>query len=78
MKVKEISKDNFNEEVLNSKGVVLVDFYANWCGPCKMLERTISELEGTLENVEFYGPQNAEASGISDAEKEAFVTALNN
>ncbi len=44
MKVKEINKENFNEEVLNSKGVVLVDFYANWCGPCKMLRPILEEV----------------------------------
>ena len=38
----------------NSENLVIFKFGAEWCGPCKMLERTISELEGTLENVEFY------------------------
>ena len=37
-----ITDENFEETVSN--GVVLVDFYATWCGPCKMLSSTIDEL----------------------------------
>ena len=35
--VNHINDSNFNEEVLNAKGVVVVDFFATWCEPCKML-----------------------------------------
>lgn len=37
---------NFKEEVLDVKGKVVVDFYAVWCGPCKMLSPIFEELEG--------------------------------
>lgn len=39
-----IGKDNFDQEVLKSEQPVLVDFWAEWCGPCKILGPIISEL----------------------------------
>lgn len=39
-----ITKENFQKEVLESEKPVLVDFWASWCGPCKMLSPTISEI----------------------------------
>jgi thioredoxin 1 len=43
--VKVISSQEFNKEVVSYKGVSLVDFYADWCGPCKMIAPAIEELE---------------------------------
>lgn len=37
MSVLKVTKENFEQEVLKSDKTVLVDFYADWCGPCKML-----------------------------------------
>ncbi len=50
-----ITQNNFKEEVLNHKGVVLADFYAEWCGPCKMLTPMLNELESetTSSQVKF-------------------------
>ena len=39
-----LNKENFNEKVLQSKGVTLVDFFASWCGPCKMLAPVLESL----------------------------------
>ena len=42
--VKVVTADNFQEEVLNSEVPVLVDFWAVWCGPCKMLTPVVHEI----------------------------------
>ena len=39
-----ITDDNFDEVVTKSKGLVLVDFYADWCMPCRMLAPTIEQI----------------------------------
>ncbi len=44
----EFNENNFKDEVLNSDKPVLVDFWAAWCGPCKLLGPTIEELHKEL------------------------------
>jgi thioredoxin 1 len=44
----EVTDDTFAEEVENGKGHVLVDFWAEWCGPCKMIAPTLEELASEL------------------------------
>ncbi len=43
-KIMELTDSNFEKEVMNSNVLVLVDFWAEWCMPCKMLAPTIEEL----------------------------------
>ena len=51
--VLEITSENFQKEVLESDKKVLVDFYADWCGPCKKLSPIIEEVAGEESNVKF-------------------------
>ena len=44
MTVVTLTDDNFDEEVLSSKKTVLVDYWATWCGPCKMVGPLIEEI----------------------------------
>ena len=55
-----ITKDNFEEEVLKSAQPVLVDFWASWCGPCKMLSPVISELADEYEGKVKVGKVNVD------------------
>ncbi len=45
----EFSDSNFEEEVLKSDTPVLVDFWAEWCGPCRMIGPIVEELSGEYE-----------------------------
>ena len=54
--------ENFNEEVLASNIPVVVDFYADWCGPCKMLAPVIEALAGELEGKVKIGKLNVDTA----------------
>lgn len=45
---KEITDQNFEQDVVNASKITLVDFWAPWCGPCKQLSPLIDELSGDL------------------------------
>lgn len=51
MAVMTITKDNFEAEVLKAEQPVLIDFWAAWCGPCKMMGPVIDQIAGENENV---------------------------
>ena len=51
MKVLHINKDNFHQEVLNSDKPVLLDFFASWCGPCRMVGPILDEIAAEREDI---------------------------
>ncbi|MBI2641269.1 thioredoxin [Candidatus Roizmanbacteria bacterium] len=53
MGVSAISQNNFQQEVLEQKGVVFVDFHASWCAPCRVTEPIVDELSEEFKDVKF-------------------------
>ena len=53
---------NFEEEVLKSEGKVLVDFYADWCGPCRMMSPVIDDIAKELDGKVKVGKVNVDSN----------------
>ncbi len=53
MSVTKSNQESFKKDVLESKSTVFVDFYADWCGPCKMTSPIIDELSNEMKDVAF-------------------------
>lgn len=50
MTVVKLTTENFEQEVLKAEQTVLVDFYADWCGPCQMMGPVVEEIAGEVSN----------------------------
>ena len=55
-----ITSQNFKSEVLSSDKPVLIDFYADWCGPCRMLAPVIEEISADYEGIVKVGKVNVD------------------
>lgn len=53
--MKQVNDKNFDSEVLKATELVVVDFWAEWCGPCRMVAPVIEELSKEYEDVKFFG-----------------------
>ena len=55
-----LTNQNFKQEVLNQEGTVLVDFFATWCGPCKMIAPVLSKIAEEYEGKVKIGKVNVD------------------
>ena len=60
MSVLKITEENFENEVLQSEKPVMLDFYADWCGPCKMMSPIIDNVADELGDVVKVGKVNSD------------------
>lgn len=63
--VVQLTQDTYEQEVMKSEGTVLVDFYADWCGPCKMQGPIVDQLSEERNDVKFYKLNVDEATPIA-------------
>lgn len=74
-----VNGDNFKAEVEEHEGLVVIDLFADWCGPCRMLAPVIEELAAEYGDVKFCkinvdnSPELAAAFGVTSIPTVAFV-----
>ena len=63
-----LTENNFHSEVFEKPGVILVDFWASWCGPCRMIGPLIAQLSEEMAGRARVGKLDVDASGAVAAE----------
>ena len=69
--MKDITSESFKESV--SSGISVVDFWAEWCGPCKMLTPILEELDNEMDGISFY---KVDADSNTDLAVELQITSI--
>lgn len=64
--IEKIYQEEFAEKVINSPITVVVDFFADWCGPCKMLSSVLEKLSAVNPDVKFYKVNIDENPSLAD------------
>lgn len=64
--IDKIYQEEFAEKVINSPNTVVVDFFADWCGPCKMLSPVLEKLDSMNPDVVFYKVNIDENPSLAD------------
>lgn len=64
--IKELNDESFNSEVVTQKGIVLIDFWAPWCGPCKMLSPIVERIsQKYIDRIKVFKINTDEAPAIT-------------
>ena len=74
--LKHINENEFQSEVLDASGVVVVDFYADWCGPCKMFAPILEELQEELTDIKIVKVNVDENNAIANKYGIASITTI--
>jgi|TARA_B100001105_G_scaffold255021_1_gene252620 thioredoxin 1 len=63
----ELNDNNFNDEVIKSETVVLVDFWAEWCGPCKIIAPAVENISNNFEGKLKVGKLDVDSNPVTSS-----------
>ena len=71
-----VNSDTFQSEVINSDKKVLIDFYADWCGPCQMLSPIVDEVASENKNIKFVRINTDENKTLANVYRIVYIPTL--